>query len=288
MHPKELGELCRFCKEDLNLESVSIVSNGSKIRGNWLKQFGEHVDILAISCDSFDEVTNTLIGRGTGMHLKSLQKVKAWCDKYGVQLKVNSVICCHNVDEDMSDAIARLGPVRWKVFQCLLIEGENTGDGALRDATALTITDEQFRVFLKRHQSIKCMVPEDNNTMKDSYLILDEELRFLNCTSGSKKPSRSIRDVSVQCALQEAGFDVDMFVKRGGIYDWTRERQRAPIDIEDLIKSEQVLPGKTKQLHHGVCKEERQEGCGLQLGALTMGFIVCFLIAQWQVRSSKK
>ena len=34
-----LGEMVRYCKEELNL-SVSIVSNGSLIRENWFKSYG--------------------------------------------------------------------------------------------------------------------------------------------------------------------------------------------------------------------------------------------------------
>merc|ERR1712135_172071 len=107
--------------------------------------------------------------------------------------------------------MGELRPIRWKVFQCLLISGENVGVDALRDARSLVITDEQFHDFLQRHQCVPCIVPEDNLRMKNSYLILDEELRFLNCTGGAKTPSESIRDVSVARALQQAGFDARMF-----------------------------------------------------------------------------
>lgn len=64
LHPKFLGELLRYCKEDLDLESVSIISNGSKIREGWLRKYGRYLDILAISCDSFVQETNKAIGRG--------------------------------------------------------------------------------------------------------------------------------------------------------------------------------------------------------------------------------
>lgn len=240
LQAKELGELCRFCKEDLCLDSdgkpitVSIISNGSKIQKKWLQKFGRYVDILAISCDSFVEESNILIGRGKGMHLAQLQQVRDWCTEFDIPFKLNSVINKHNVHEDMNAAIERLAPIRWKVFQCLIIDGENAGADALRDAQELVITDEQFRAFEHRHGKLKCLVPESNEKMKDSYLILDEELRFLNCTGGKKTPSRSIRDVSVNRALQEAGFDEEMFLKRGGIYDWSRTEKPRDVDIEDI------------------------------------------------------
>ena len=110
--------------------------------------------------------------------------------------------------------------MRWKVFQCLLIDGENAGEDALRDAQSLTIPDKSFQEFLERHADIDVLVPESNSAMKNSYLILDENMCFLNCTGGAKRPSPSIRKVSVSTALAEAGFDEEEFVKRGGIYDW--------------------------------------------------------------------
>jgi radical S-adenosyl methionine domain-containing protein 2 len=234
LHPKQLGELCRFCKQDLRLESVSIISNGSKITKRWMQQHADHVDILGISCDSFQEHINKQIGRGSGMHLESIWKVRQWCDEFDVLFKLNSVINSCNVDEDMRQAVEQLNPVRWKVFQCLLIDGENAGEGALRDAKELVISEEQFNAFLTKHASVKCLIPESNLRMKDSYLILDEKLRFLNCTGGAKKPSRSLLEVSLQTALSEAGFDEKMFQERGGVYDWSKPRDHGYPEIEDL------------------------------------------------------
>ena len=39
---------------------------------------------------------------------------------------------------------------------------------------------EQFDAFIRRHRA-RNPVPESNEDMKDSYLILDEQMRFLNC-----------------------------------------------------------------------------------------------------------
>lgn len=36
-----LGELVKFCKNELQLESVSIVSNGSLIRETWFAKYGK-------------------------------------------------------------------------------------------------------------------------------------------------------------------------------------------------------------------------------------------------------
>lgn len=78
---------------------------------------GEYLDILAISCDSFDDETNQTIGRvqGKKSHIENLYKVQNWCREYRVAFKINSVINTFNVHEDMTEHIAGLNPVRWKV-----------------------------------------------------------------------------------------------------------------------------------------------------------------------------
>ncbi|XP_027746326.1 radical S-adenosyl methionine domain-containing protein 2 [Empidonax traillii] len=219
-----VGKLVQFCKQELELPSVSIVSNGSLIRERWFKKYGEYLDILAISCDSFDEDVNVLIGRGQGKknHVENLHKLRQWCREYAVAFKINSVINRFNVEEDMNEQIKALNPVRWKVFQCLLIEGENSGEDALREAEKFVISDEDFERFLDRHKDVSCLVPESNQKMRDSYLILDEYMRFLNCRNGRKEPSKSILDVGVEAAIKFSGFDEKMFLKRGGKYVWSK------------------------------------------------------------------
>ena len=82
-----------------------------------LISLGEFLDIMAVSCDSFDEETNRLIGRyQTGKdHLRCLRNVRDWCRQYHVAFKINTVVNTYNVDEDMSHNIRELAPVRWKV-----------------------------------------------------------------------------------------------------------------------------------------------------------------------------
>lgn len=97
LYPKYLGSLCRFCKETLKLESVSIISNGTKITEKWLREYAAFVDILAVSCDSVNPETNRKIGRmdrGSGVpfdNVGQLFLVRGWCARYGVRFKLNTV-----------------------------------------------------------------------------------------------------------------------------------------------------------------------------------------------------
>ncbi|KAF8159530.1 hypothetical protein B0H34DRAFT_703868 [Crassisporium funariophilum] len=228
LKPTFIGEIFRFCKEDLKLESCSVVNNGSRVTEKWLDTYGEFLDVMAISCDSFDPDTNVKVGRaekGKADHVNRVFQVAQWCQDRGIQVKINSVINIYNWEEDMNEQIEELNPFRWKVFQVLLLDGENTGDAShsLRDATKLIITDEQYQSFLERHKQQKSLVPEDNEAMKDSYLNLDEDMRFLNCQTGGKVPGRSLLEVGVQEAIKDSGWDEDAFVNRGGIFEWSRD-----------------------------------------------------------------
>ena len=130
----------------------------------------------------------------------------------------------------MSTVIQELQPFRWKVFQVLFVEDENDAstsetavDQRKRDARALLISDEQFEIFCGKHRHLEAFVPEPNDLMASSYLILDEFLCFLDKGSGKERQSRSILDVGVAKALEEIKFDKEAFVKRGGMYEWSKE-----------------------------------------------------------------
>lgn len=223
LYPGYVGELAKYCKEELGIESVSIVTNGSLIRPKFFSTYGKYIDIIAVSCDSFNEETNVEIGRGKGSHLEKLEELRTMCRKEGVRFKLNTVVGRYNFREDMNDTIKRLDPFRWKCFQVLVVAGENDSDKTLRNAKRFTITDEEYQLFCDRHSHNKCFVPESNNIMKDSYLILDEYMRFLD---KGNNPSRSILKVGVDAALKAVFWDEKSFMERGGIYDWTKEGKK--------------------------------------------------------------
>ncbi|KAK7470086.1 hypothetical protein VKT23_001527 [Stygiomarasmius scandens] len=236
LQPHFIGEVFKFCKEELKLESCSVVNNGSKVTEKWLDTYGQYLDVMAISCDSFVPETNVRQGRaenGRPGHIQKVFEVTEWCRKRGIKVKINTVVTIHNWEENMVDSIQELTPFRWKVFQVLLLDSENTGKetGSLRDARNLTITSEQFQAFIDRHKGLgDCLVPESNEAMRDSYLNLDEDMRFLNCQDGGKTPGRSLLEVGVQEAMKDAGFDEEQFFGRGGVFDWKRDPDQGSLD----------------------------------------------------------
>ncbi|GAP85614.1 putative radical S-adenosyl methionine domain-containing protein 2 [Rosellinia necatrix] len=229
LYLKTLSMLCRFCKEELGLESVSIITNGTKVTKKWMEENGRWIDVLGVSCDSFDEKTNIAIGRGTGKNVEQLFNIRDWCRELGIKFKLNTVVCTYNWKENMADTIQKLDPFRWKVFQVLYVEGENDAkeedvrlNKRKRNAKKLLITNEQFESFCKKHRHLGSFVPEPNSLMASSYLILDEYLCFLDKGTGDEKQSRSILDVGVQEALEEVHWDQEAFSQRGGMYEWTK------------------------------------------------------------------
>ena len=242
LYPKFLTEILRYCKEELKVESVSIVSNGSLITEKLLKEQAPWLDILAVSCDSFNGETNRKIGRGTdGENSTRLFQLADWCRKYGIKFKLNTVVNIHNWDEDMVANMARLAPFRWKVFQCLVVEGENENATRKRDATKFLVTDEQWKTFCERHKDLPCYIPEDNKTMASSYLLLDEDMCFLDKGEGMMKKSQSILEVGVKEAMKQVIWDTKSFRSRGGIYDWGRtEIEKSGTGCGDRLRTKEM------------------------------------------------
>ena len=220
LYGRFLGEMIQYCKVTLHLESVSIVTNGSLVTERWLAKYGQYVDIMAVSCDSFNEAINVEIGRGSGDNVQKLYQIASWCKKYNIKFKLNTVVCKLNYQEDMNAIVRELQPFRWKCFQVLMVKGENDSEKTLRDVRQLQISDEEYAEFCRRHEGQSCFVPEPNHLMAKTYLILDEYLRFLD--RDGKEPSESILEVGVQEALAAVYWDQEGFVQRGGVYDWSR------------------------------------------------------------------
>lgn len=174
LYPKYLGELVDYCKEDLHLESVSIITNGSLVREEWVRQHAKNIDILACSCDSFDEDTNIQIGRGTGNQVEILYRIAEWCRESEIKFKLNTVVTRLNYEEDMNEHINDLDPFRWKVFQVLIVEGEVSFFFFLMSDFAIYISwpnmtaDARGRMTRKRPYVTLESLPLQTNSLKFS------------------------------------------------------------------------------------------------------------------------
>ena len=64
------------------------------------------------------------------------------------------------------------------------------------------------------------LVPESNDLMTGSYVMIDPAGRFFDNVSGTHAYSRPINQVGVDAALSEVSVDPNKFRLRDGLYDW--------------------------------------------------------------------
>ncbi len=223
LHP-DLETYVRHAKEVGFVTGV--VTNRSRLLP-LLARGADVLDWVGLSIDSGSESVQVALGRGHGEHVARTTALADRCREVGVQLKVNTVVTSLTWLEDMSALLHRLAPERWKVFQVLRVEGQNDGR-----VESLLISRDQFWSFVERHQRLAgeglAPVPEDNDAMTDSYVMVDPLGRFYGDTGGRHRVGPPILDAGVHVALAAVGFRHEKLVARGGLYDW-RPVRRLPL-----------------------------------------------------------
>ncbi len=201
---------------------VSIVTNGVFLTHNFLEKVAKNLRVIGISIDSLNKWTNWQIGRyfknngkitipDKEFYLNKCQLV----NRFRVPLKINTVVSRVNIDEDFSEFILNVRPIRWKLFQPLEIIGENSIQG-------FEITKQELLNFANRHIqygiSENIVVPESNDIMRGSYVMIDPMGRFFDSVSGFYNLSESILKVGVENALQQINFFQSRYLQRNGTY----------------------------------------------------------------------
>lgn len=220
-----LPELLEASK-DVGL-TTCIVSNGTGLSESFLSDNHQLIDWIGLSIDASNDEIHALIGRGMRKDLREsrsqhlMQAMDVWkrCQAYGIKMKLNTVVCTHNVLDDMSDLVLELQPTRWKIFQVLRVDGQN--DNMFDE---LEISTGAFDVWLARHEHVQDygvqFVPESNDLMRGSYAMLDALGRFYSNTEGSHHYGPALTEVGVLRAWNSVQFLEDRFIERGGEYEW--------------------------------------------------------------------
>ncbi len=202
--------------------TTSIVTNGSRITPAWLDRVGGSLDWAALSIDTVDPQKLEETGRTTRsgpMSEDDYLNVIDTLKERGVRVKINTVVTRSNCDEDLTGFIARARPERWKLLQVLPVRGQN--DGLVDDQV---VAVEQFDAYVDRNRRVEdagvAVVPEDNELMTGSYVMVDPAGRFFDNTAGAHVYSRAINDVGVEAALRDVAVDPVRFRSRGGLYAW--------------------------------------------------------------------
>ena len=193
--------------------TVSIITNGSLLTEELLTKFEGKLDWIGISVDSLIDETNVKIGRvyrNQPDYYKLVEQIK----QHGFKLKINTVVNRFNQDENMQDFIDAANPARWKIFDTLRVEGQND-----TQFDEIKTIDDGFHKFLRNHHH-PSMVPEDNDAMTGSYLLIDPQGRLFENSKGKHTYSSPLQSNPVDKCISEIDLNREMFVKRGGLYEW--------------------------------------------------------------------
>ncbi len=202
---------------------TSIVTNGSKLTDAWLADMRDSLDWIGLSIDTVDREKMIRLGRAIRgrtpiteeEYLHTIREIK----RHEIRLKINTVVTSDTWQEDFTDFIRLAQPERWKIFQALPIKGQND-----EQIANFVVTPEQFKAYVQRHCCVEVhgidVVPETNELMMGSYVMIDPAGRFFDDTQGVHTYSRPILEVGVEEALKDISVDAARFLERGGKYDW--------------------------------------------------------------------
>ncbi len=202
---------------------TSIVTNGSRITGKWLDNLNGSLDWIGLSIDTVDPEKSIRIGRAIAGRIPITQEnyldIIGEIKRHKIRLKINTVVNSVNCEEDLTSFIQLAKPERWKLFQVLQVKGQNDAHIA-----KFEISTEQFEAYVQRNHTVEShgitVVPENNEAMTESYVMIDPAGRFFDNTQGFYRYSESILKIGVAEALKQVSIDPDRFRKRGGEYDW--------------------------------------------------------------------
>tara|TARA_B100000405_G_scaffold292903_1_gene244730 strand:- start:1038 stop:1952 length:915 start_codon:yes stop_codon:yes gene_type:complete len=229
-----LGDLLATSK-DVGL-TTCIVSNASGLTENFLDKWGHLIDWVGLSIDASSDQIHAEIGRGMRGDLARSRShhlelaIDAWdrCRSRGIRMKLNTVVCKPNLDDDMMELVLKLRPERWKIFEVLPVEGQNDGD-----VDDLLLDEGEFQTWVDRHASIADegiqFVPESNELMRGSYAMMDALGRFYSNSEGGHTYGPSILEIGVREAWEQNCFFEDRFHNRGGIYEWSSGKVNLPV-----------------------------------------------------------
>ena len=199
-----------------------MVTNGSLISGEWLNTVTGQLDWAALSIDSVEPDTLLRTGRTTRNgpmmaedYLCAARVLRDCC----IRVKVNTVVSRSNLHEDLSGFIIEARPERWKLLQVLPVAGQNSS----RVGDHL-VSAEEFWGYVENNRRVEehgiTVVPEDNDLMTGSYVMVGPAGRFFDNAAGTHTYSRPILEVGVERALTDVSVDAGKFLSRSGVYAW--------------------------------------------------------------------
>ncbi|SQD76696.1 viperin family antiviral radical SAM protein [Moritella yayanosii] len=192
--------------------NLSLITNGHYLTNEFIDNYANLFSMIGISFDSLFSLGRIQIGRvdrkgyslTNGELLSKVARLRAV--NPAIKIKINTVVNSVNQNEDFNQLITQIAPYKWKVLRVLPVLNDN-----------LTISKTEFDAFVTRHnKQQQLMSVEDNQTMVNSYLMLDPKGRFYKneMVDGDYQYSDCLLESSVKTALTQTDTNWQRFAQR--------------------------------------------------------------------------
>lgn len=131
---------------------VSLITNGSLMDEEWIKNYARLYETIGFSVDSLDDETNKKIGRcdrnGKTIPASRIVKLCGMIRKYAprCRIKINTVVSALNKDEVMSDFIDEIAADRWKILRMKPFQYDGFSN------LDIQVSDAEFLRFVEKNR----------------------------------------------------------------------------------------------------------------------------------------
>ncbi len=217
---QDLPDLLKISK-NLGL-FTSLISNGTGLTKKFLTNSYKNIDLIGLSIDSSNEEINYQLGRCMTnnnekikpySHVNLIKNRVELIKRFNIPLKINTVVTSLNWNEDLTDLISQLNPIRWKVLELTLISEAKFAFTSKFE----NVKGWQFEKFIQTHKNLNPII-ESNDITKESYLMISPNGKFFQNSFGEYYYSDSILEIGTRKAFEQIKFSFDNFKIRGADY----------------------------------------------------------------------
>lgn len=191
---------------------VSIITNGSLVSNNWIKENIKYIETIGFSIDSF--LPKTLINMGRVTNKRKYLSEKRFVEicklikenNPNCKIKVNSVITSLNYEEDLVSRLYHLNIDRWKILKIKKFKNN------FFDNSKLDITKEQFNIFVKNNNKINNIIIEES--LINSYIMIDSNGFLVDNNSDNYSQVSNVLLEDFKVGFKKLDFDEELFLSR--------------------------------------------------------------------------
>ena len=189
---------------------VSIITNGFLMTDEWLDKNARYIDTIGISVDSFNKETLLAMGRKTLKNeflspdrlIKLCKKIK----KYGIKLKLNTVVTSLNYTEDFTQIMKDLDVDRWKVLKMKVFKNKSF------DNSDIAISKKMFNDFISKHKDVNNAVFEES--LVNSYIMIDSSGSLVDNSGDSYVKLIDVTNEEFEEGFKKLNLDKDLYFSR--------------------------------------------------------------------------